>query len=185
MLLEFILPYNVLPEIYVLQMTNFDNTNKIVYMKKAMNLILPVIIVLIIIGIIFAKSFYRNNSFENQEHKFSGTFYILVNESLHGSELDRFFMEENTENLPQHINCFVAYTDLDAIGLARHYQSLHTTGKMTVSKINTALVISKAELGIADVAIISEDIAEALALDCNKSEENGLRVLIREIGGEQ
>lgn len=155
------------------------------HMKKALNLILPVMIVLIIIGVVFTKSFYRNNSFETGEHEFSGTFFILVNESLHGSELDSFFLEENTENLPQHINCFVSYPDVDAIGLARRYQALYTAGEIKVSKINTTMVFSKVELGIADVAIISGGVAEALKLNRDKCEENGLRVLVRTIGGAQ
>ncbi len=155
------------------------------HMKKRLSLILPVMVVIVIVCVVFTKSFYRNNSFETGEHEFSGTFFILVNDGLHGGELDGFFLDENTENLPKHINCFVSYPDVDAIGLARRYQSLYTAGGMKVSKINTAMVFSKVELGIADVAIISDDLAAALKLNCEKCEENGLRVLVRTIGGAQ
>ena len=99
----------------------------------------------------------------------SGKFYVFMNKSCrHGTlpEWQDFFTEQPVGVIFEDISCQVLAADVSGKQLADRYQARLAENQMKLHPESNSLLLSaKIENGYFDVAIVSEEIAEALNLD--------------------
>ena len=118
----------------------------------------------------------------------SGSFYVLLNPSLHEDALEDWvaFLSadpDSNEDLPIiWEDAKLLYAEGDATGeqLAERYQSMLSPNQMTIRSENPTLLCSKVENGLVDIAVFSREFADALQLN---PEISGLTVM-ELVGGE-
>ena len=100
----------------------------------------------------------------------SGEFVVLINESIHSDSLDqweKFFTGKEVEVIFDDINCLVSKGDAAAIQMATVYLATLPENQMTLDTEDPTLLASKAESGYADVAVFSEEMADAIGFDAD------------------
>ena len=96
----------------------------------------------------------------------SGKFLVLINSALHRDSLldwKTFFSGEELPVIFDDIRCIAAKGDTTGIELAERFRILLPENQMTLRQEDPTLFISKVEEGYIDVAMMSEEMASALA----------------------
>ena len=98
----------------------------------------------------------------------SGEFLVLLNTGLHEDSLEdwRIFLGD-PEELPiiwEDVSCLVAEGDSAGMELAERLQAELSENQLSIRTENATLLASKAESGLADMVIFSEEMAEAVGL---------------------
>lgn len=97
----------------------------------------------------------------------SGEFIVLVNTKAHAGTLEAwksFFLDEDFPVIFEDIHCLAAEGDPTGQQLAERYLAQLPENQMKLRTENATLLVSKAETGYIDVAILSREMAEALKL---------------------
>lgn len=97
----------------------------------------------------------------------SGNFIVLINTRLHEDTLEdweAFFRDEDFTVIFEDVHCLAAEGDITGLQLAQRFQAQLPENQMTVRTENPTLLVSKAEAGAVDVAVFSQEMADALAL---------------------
>jgi len=97
----------------------------------------------------------------------SGNFVILLNRTRHSGTAEdwaTFFSGGETDVIMDDVACLAAQGDATGVQLAERFRSRLAENQMTVRTINPTLLASRADAGVYDVAIVSEEMAEALTL---------------------
>ena len=117
----------------------------------------------------------------------SGDFLVLLNTSLHADSVEDWQMFlSDPEELPiiwEDVQCIVAAGDASGQQLAERIQAELAENQMTVRTENPTLLASKAEAGLADMVIFSQEMADALGLTAD-AVDAGLTVITVTGGGE-
>lgn len=98
----------------------------------------------------------------------SGRFIVLVNNAAHPKDLDQwidFFSEKEVEVIMTDISCRVVDVDAAGVQLARRYQARLAENQMTLKREQGVLLASKAEEGLFDTLILSQEVADAYDLE--------------------
>lgn len=116
----------------------------------------------------------------------SGDFMVLVNRTLHPDTIDDwrdFFNDEEFVVIFEDVECLVSEGDVTGQQLAERFQAQLPENQMQLRAENATLLASKAEAGRIDIAVFSEEMAEALELSVSDKDEN--IAVIRVSGGEE
>ena len=98
----------------------------------------------------------------------SGNFVILLNTDKHpGTVADwaTFFSGGETDVIMDDVACMAAEGDATGVQLAERFQARLAENQMTVRQVNGTLLASRADAGVFDVVIVSEEMADMLALE--------------------
>ena len=98
----------------------------------------------------------------------SGNFVILLNTDKHpGTAADwaTFFSGGETDVIMDDVACMAAEGDATGVQLAERFQARLAENQMTVRQVNGTLLASRADAGVFDVVIVSEEMADMLALE--------------------
>lgn len=109
----------------------------------------------------------------------SGEFVVLLNRDLHQESLAQwqsFFRDGELNVIFDDIQCIAAQGDAAAIQLAQRYQAQLPENQMTLRFENPMLLMSKAENGLIDTAIISKELASALALSIAEKDSHIMQI---------
>ena len=112
----------------------------------------------------------------------SGDYLVLIRTALHTDTLSDwtlFFQNKDFPVIFEDIRCLVCDGDVTAQQLAERFQAQLPENQMTVRAENATLLASKAESGCIDVAVFSQEMADALELEPNE----GLVTVIHVTGG--
>lgn len=97
----------------------------------------------------------------------SGKFIVLIRTDRHADTIGdwrNFFMDEEFAVIFDDIQCLVADGDVAAQQLAQRFRAQLPENQMRLRTENPTLLVSKAEAGRIDVAVFSEEMAQALRL---------------------
>ena len=94
----------------------------------------------------------------------SGRFVVILNRERHASleDWEAFFTERPVGVIMEDIRCVTAAGDTAGLQLAQRYQARLAENQMSLRSENGVLLVSKAELGLYDVVILSRETADAL-----------------------
>ena len=95
----------------------------------------------------------------------SGDFLVLIRADKHEAYLDdwrEFFTDGDFGVIFDDIHCLTAAGDVSGQGMAERYQLQLPEHQMTLRQENATLLVSKAEAGLIDVAVLSKEMAESL-----------------------
>ena len=95
----------------------------------------------------------------------SGRYVIIVNRDRHPAAMEdwtAFFEEREVGVIMEDISCLTAAADAGGVQLAERYQARLAENQMTLNRENSLLVVSRAEHGLYDVIILSEEMADSL-----------------------
>ena len=104
---------------------------------------------------------------------------VLLNRDLHQESLAQwqsFFRDGELNVIFDDIQCIAAQGDAAAIQLAQRYQAQLPENQMTLRFENPMLLMSKAENGLIDTAIISKELASALALSIAEKDSHIMQI---------
>ena len=93
----------------------------------------------------------------------SGNFFVLINTKNHSDTLGEwtdFFQERPVGVIMEDINCLTVRGDVTGGQLADRYRARLAENQMKVRTEDGTLVVSRAEEGLADVIILSEEMAD-------------------------
>ena len=111
----------------------------------------------------------------------SGAFLVLINTQRHGDSMDewrKFFTGEELPVIFDDIECAAASADVTALQLGDRYLAQLPENQMQLREENATLLVSKAEAGLIDVALFSQEMADALELaDEGYLQEQGVTVI--------
>lgn len=143
-------------------------------MKTMKHLAVTIIILFLIIGIPFMNtSYFKQLITENTDaqtsasvitDKPSGNYKVIINLDKHTdketlSQWHDFFEGEDVSFIFEDIVCTVADGDSTAMELAENFRSRLPENQMIIKTEDPVLMLSKAEYGLFDVVIISEEFA--------------------------
>lgn len=97
----------------------------------------------------------------------SGNFVILLNTDKHpgtAADWETFFSGRETDVIMDDVACMAADGDVTGIQLAERFRSRLAENQMTLRQVNGTLLASRADAGVFDVVIVSEEMADMLAL---------------------
>ena len=97
----------------------------------------------------------------------SGSFVVLLNRERHPDterEWIDFFTEQPTGVIFEDLDCIVIDADSAGIELAERYRARLAENQVTVKHENGLLAVSKAQWGVFDVMILSDEIAKVYGL---------------------
>lgn len=97
----------------------------------------------------------------------SGVFYVFIKTDMHRDALADwvdFFHDTGDGVIFEDITCLVAAGDVNGRQTADRYAAILPANQMLVKEDNVTMVVSKIEAGLIDVAILSEEVAEAFAV---------------------
>lgn len=95
----------------------------------------------------------------------SGTYYVLINKDLHEQTLDdwtAFFTEQPVGIIWEDLHCFVDLADTAGREMADRYRLRLAENQMEVTPENGTLLVSKAENGLFDVIVLSQEMADLM-----------------------
>ena len=95
----------------------------------------------------------------------SGKFLVVINSALHKESISdwrKFFSGEDLPVIFDDIRCIAAKGDASGIQLAERFRILLPENQMKMRQEDPTLFISKVEEGYIDVAMMSEEMADAL-----------------------
>lgn len=105
----------------------------------------------------------------------SGEFLCLINTELHKetlSDWEKFFSGEELPVIFDDISCIASESDVNGIQLAERFQLQLPENQMALRTEVPTLLISKAEEGFIDVAVISKEMADALCFDASRLKDD-------------
>ena len=109
----------------------------------------------------------------------SGQFVVLVNREKHPDTLELwtdFFTDRPTDVIMEDLSCMTARGDAAGLQLAERYQARLAEHQMSIRQENPVLLVSRAEQGLFDVVILSQEMADAYQFRTG-SERNGVTVI--------
>lgn len=93
----------------------------------------------------------------------AGSFLVLMDRTKHPDTLEAwkdFFSDQPTEVIMEDVACMTVQGDTAGQQLARRYQARLAENQMTVRAENPILVASRAENGLFDVIVLSQEAAD-------------------------
>lgn len=109
----------------------------------------------------------------------SGQFIILVDREKHPDTLSvwsDFFSDRPTDVIMEDLSCMTVQGDVTGIQLAQRYQARLAENQMSIRTENPVLVASRAENGLFDVIILSQEAADTYQF-CSVYAEKGVAVI--------
>lgn len=103
----------------------------------------------------------------------SGQYVILINKGL--SEIDvweEFFDDKDIPVIMEDISCLVISGDENGLEMARTYQSRLPENQMKIKQAEGLLTVSKAQNALFDVAVMSQEFADAYNAETVYGNEN-------------
>lgn len=116
----------------------------------------------------------------------SGDFLVLINSDLHSDTLadwKTFFTGDELPVIFEDVNCLVSQGDVTGQQLAERFLAQLPENQMVLRSENPVLLASKAETGYIDIAVFSQEMADAVGLDY----ESGIEgvIVLKVAGGEE
>ena len=112
----------------------------------------------------------------------SGEFVVILNRDRHPLTLDEwtaFFREEEVGVILEDLSCLAAASDPTGVQLAQRYMVRLAENQMTLKAENSLLVVSRAENGLYDVIVLSQEMADALDLSAVYARDDALVIRIQ------
>lgn len=115
----------------------------------------------------------------------SGEYVVLLNKTYHKNqdnldEWNEFFLGGEIDYIFEDISCVAMDNDSTGVELAKSFRSRLPENQMRIRTEDAALMLSKIEHGLFDVAIISKEIYEAYNMSALIAED---QTVIIEAGG--